>query len=269
MRKKNLPAGVPAVRKEHGTPAPLPASVEKWERERLPAGVPAVRKKNLPAEVPAVRKGKEYMTLENRRKIVKLISLVVGLAGVMVMIGWIFDIEILKSLSPSWISMKFDTALSFFLSGLTLYFIARAQEGEFDRAQVVISITSLVIILLMGILFFSTVFGVMTGAEHLFVREEAGGVKTVIPGLPSIPTMFSFILMAMAGVLTILRIRRLHVSLMIIGLILAAVGISAITGYVIDFPALYYYIATVNSAMAFHTAVLLALLGIGLICLYE
>ncbi|HCE47004.1 MAG TPA: hypothetical protein DET40_25940 [Lentisphaeria bacterium] len=27
--KKNLPAGVPAVREEHGSPAPLPASVEK------------------------------------------------------------------------------------------------------------------------------------------------------------------------------------------------------------------------------------------------
>ncbi|OGV41010.1 MAG: hypothetical protein A2X48_11615 [Lentisphaerae bacterium GWF2_49_21] len=69
------------------------------------------------------------MTLENRRKMVKLISLAVSLGGVLVMIGWISDIEFLKSLSPSWISMKFDTAVAFLMSGITLYYIVRAQEG--------------------------------------------------------------------------------------------------------------------------------------------
>ena len=51
--------------------------------------------------------------------------------------------------------MKFDSAVCFLLSGITLYFIVMAIEGEFDKAQVVLSITSLIIILLMGILFFS------------------------------------------------------------------------------------------------------------------
>ncbi|OGV61105.1 MAG: hypothetical protein A2X45_15045 [Lentisphaerae bacterium GWF2_50_93] len=37
-RKKNLPAGVPAVRKEHGTPAPLPASAWEWKRKSAGRG---------------------------------------------------------------------------------------------------------------------------------------------------------------------------------------------------------------------------------------
>src|SRR4030043_106065 len=91
------------------------------------------------------------MTLEKKRKTDKMLAAVVGIAGVVVMLGWIFDIGVLKSISPHWVSMKFDTAIAFVLSGITLYFIVRAVEGEFDKAQVVLSITSLVIILLMGI----------------------------------------------------------------------------------------------------------------------
>ena len=65
-----------------------------------------------------------------------MLSLVVIIASIMVIIGWIFDISILKSISPTWVSMKFDTAITFLLSGITLYFIIRAIEGEFDKAPV-------------------------------------------------------------------------------------------------------------------------------------
>lgn len=52
----------------------------------------------------------------------KLITTAFGITlvfiGSIVMVGWIFDIEILKSLSPTWVTMKFTTALSFTLSGI-------------------------------------------------------------------------------------------------------------------------------------------------------
>lgn len=85
---------------------------------------------------------------------VKAISLFVTLAGLAVMAGWIFNIGMLKSLSPAWVSMKFTTAIAFVASGATLYFIVRAGEGEFDKAQVALFITSLIIMLLIGTLFF-------------------------------------------------------------------------------------------------------------------
>ncbi len=207
------------------------------------------------------------MVQENRRKIAKLLSFLVSLTGVLVMLGWIFDIGVLKSIHPSWISMKFDTALCFFLSGIMLFYIFKAQEGEFDMAQIVISTCALMIILLMGILFFASFLKVQTGIEHLFLGEPSGGVKTVIPGRPSMPTMLNFLLLALAGMLSILHVRRLRLSLLIIGILVAAVGLVAVTGYLIDFPVLYYYIAGVNSAMALHTALLFVLLGVGLICL--
>jgi len=128
------------------------------------------------------------MSPEKKRRIAKALSLVVSAAGVTVMLGWVFDVGILTSISPAWTSMKLDTAFSFFVGGVSLYFMARAREGEFDKAQVVLSITSLMIGLLMGTLFFSTLLGIHTGAEDLFGRETGNMVRTLTPdGRPSRP----------------------------------------------------------------------------------
>lgn len=207
------------------------------------------------------------MTSEKKMKTAKILSTVVSVAGVVVMLGWIFDIGILKSITPSWVSMKFDTAIAFVLSGVNVYFIVRAVEGEFDKAQVVLFVTSLVIILLMGILFFSAILGVYTGVEDLFVKEKVASPMSVVPGQPSIPTMINFILIAFAGGFTMLNSERLRSQLRTIGLIVGAIGAMAVAGYITNVPILYYYAEGVNSAMACHTAGLFVLLGISLLCL--
>jgi hypothetical protein len=207
------------------------------------------------------------MIPEKKRRIAKILSLVVIIAGVGVIIGWFFDIGVLKSIRPVWVSMKFTTAVAFILSGITLYFIVRALEGEFDKAQVVISITSLAIILLMGLLFFSSLLKIRTGAEELFIKDTPDAAMSVIPGRPSIPTMFNFMLIGAAGILTILNPAKARSRVKIIGLFVWAIAAAALIGYCFNTPLLYYYIEGVNSAIAFHTAALFMLLGIGLLCL--
>jgi len=207
------------------------------------------------------------MTPEKQRKRAKGLSLAVIIAGVGVIIGWVFNIGILKSISPAWVSMKFDTAIAFVLSGITLYFIARAVEGGFDTAQVVLSITSLLVILFMGTLLLSAVFNIRTGAEELFVKDIATNAKTTVPGQPSIPTMLNFILIAAAGILTTLNPHNLRWKLKIIGAAVGLIGLTAVIGYCANIPHLYYFIEGVNSAIALHTAALFIVLGIGFLCL--
>lgn len=208
-------------------------------------------------------------SVESKRKTAKLLALAVSLTSITVIVGWIFDILFLKSISSNWVSMKFDTAVCFLLSGITLYFIARAREGEFDKAQVVLSITSLIIILLMGILFFSALLEIHTGIEELFVKEASLSAKTLFPGRPSVPTMLDFILIASAGILTVLNPGKVQIKLKVIGYAVGIIGALAVMGYIINVPLLYYFIPNVNTAMACHTAILFVLLGIGLICLSD
>ncbi len=181
------------------------------------------------------------------------------------MMGWIFDVATLKSILPVWVTMKFSTALSFFLSGITIYFIARSQEKGLGVAQVVLSITSLCILLLMATLLASVFIGVRMGVEDLFVREAEGAVRTTTPGRPSVGTMINFILIATAGLCTMLAMAHLKVQLLLIGWIVAVIAVAAVTGYLLNTPILYYSLEGFSTAMALHTAILFLTSGVGLV----
>ena len=206
------------------------------------------------------------MNPEKKRTIAKVLSLAVIIAGILVIEGWIFDIGVLKSLSPDWITMKISTAITFILSGISLYFIIRAAEGEFDKAQVVLAMTSLSIVLFIGVLLLSTLLKIHTGIEDLIEMEPAGAIKTVAPGRPTMPAMVNFLLIALAGVLTLLNPEKHHAQIKTIGYIVGAIGALAIAGYIMNAPLLYYFIEGKNSAMACNTAILFATLGVGLTC---
>jgi hypothetical protein len=206
---------------------------------------------------------------EKKRNAARWLSLVVCLAGLAVILGWVFDIPLLKSISSGWVSMKISTAVCFLLSGITLYFIGEAEKGEFDKAQVIISITSLTIILLMGILLFSTLLGVRTGIEELLVKDTSPSARTLVPGRPSVPTMLNFLLIALAGIFTIINPEKVRVKLKFIGSVVGGLGALAVIGYIIGAPLLRYYLADVNTPMACHTAILFVILGVALLCLSE
>lgn len=187
----------------------------------------------------------------------------VCLAGGAVIGGWSLDVGVITSVRPGWVTMKFSTALSFFLSGLTLACAARAVRGARELAQVVLPVTTLIILLLMATLFASTLMGVRTGVEDLFVREADGAVQTTTPGRPSVGTMLCFIAVALAGIAAFLDPPYLGPVLITAGATVAVAGAVAMAGYALGAPALYYSFPAVSTAMAFHTAVLFVMLGAG------
>lgn len=200
-------------------------------------------------------------------RVSKGLAIFVVIAGAIVMLGWIFDIGILKSILPGWISMKFSTALSFVLSGIILYLIAMSLESGSGVAQAFLPVAVLIILLMMVSQLAATFLGLRLGIEELFIKEAKGTVRSVVPGRPSVPTMVSFILIAAAGMLTMLNLANLKSKLRFLGWIIMIIGTVAVLGYLVNAPLLYYYIEGKNSAMAFHTAILFALIGISLIFL--
>lgn len=200
-----------------------------------------------------------------KTKIANILSFIVIIGGLIVMIGWFLDVEVLKSILPVWVTMKFSTALSFFLSGITLYFVNNSLGKSADLAQIALSITILMILLLMATLLVSTFLNVRMGVEDLFVREAKEAVKTTTPGSPSVGTMINFISVAFAGILTLLDMKRLGQKIVIIGLIILIIGSIAVLGYVLSLPFLYYSVEGFSTAMALHTAFLFIITGAGFI----
>jgi len=141
--------------------------------------------------------------------------------------------------------------------------MARFQKNDREAAVLIMPIVSMVIFLLMASLLASTIIGVDTGVEELFVKDSMAAVQSVVPGRPSIATMLNFILIAMTGVLTTMNIAKLSKMVLIFGMTVAAIGITAILGYLIDQPLLYFSVLGKSSAMAVNTAILFILWGIG------
>ena len=198
-------------------------------------------------------------------KIIKALSIIVIIISVLVMIGWFLDIEILKSILPTWVTMKFTTAFSFFLCGIALY-LSSIKSSGFGGVEWGISLTVLCILLIMGTLLISSLMGVQSGIEGLFVKEHLGAAYTTVPGRPSFGTMLAFTLVAIAGLVRIMDVRRAS-KFLIIGSIVTFLGAISLVGYIIGVPFLYYAIATFSTAMAIHTAILFVLLGSALILL--
>jgi len=198
----------------------------------------------------------------DKENLTKILATIVIITSIAVMFGWIFNIALLKSILPFWVTMKFSTALSFFFSGLILYFIIKSKPG--GSSQVVLPISALIILLLMGTLLTSVILNVRTGIEDLFVQEEEDAIKTTTPGRPSIGTMVNFILISVAGIVTMFGALHLKRYLTYLGSIVGIIGIIAILGYIFNLPVLYYAVEDFSTAMAFHTALLFILLGVGL-----
>ncbi len=194
----------------------------------------------------------------------RILSLIVIIAGTVVMVGWIQDIDILKSILPIWVTMKFTTALCFLLSGYTLYVIAGSTSKHTVLAQIALPLTVLLILLIMGTLLASSFLEIRTGVEGLFIQEEGGAIMTSTPGKPSAGTMINFIVIALAGVFAMFKIKNLTGILKILGWIVTTLGTLAIVGYLFNKPLLYYTLEGWSSAMAFHTAILFCLLGLSL-----
>lgn len=199
----------------------------------------------------------------------KLISVILGaiavLGGLIVMAGWTFDVPALKSILPGWVTMKFITAFSFVLSGILVVMLAKKEKEEISKT--IILVASFALLLLMITFIISLFFGVSTGIENLFVKEAEGAVKTTVPGVPAIPTMICFILVALSGVFFTFNPKQIFGSFWL-GILTSVIGGIAILGYLFNMPVLYYTF-TGYTSMAFHTAILFVLLGAGLMLLKE
>lgn len=121
---------------------------------------------------------------EKRQFCVKTLSLPVRAIGIAPMAGRTCDFTFLKSIFPSWKSVKFETVPAFLPSSITLYFIVRAHEGKVDSSQAGLSISTLMSIPPLGIPIFSSVLKVYNGAEDFSVKEAPVGVKITVPAQP-------------------------------------------------------------------------------------
>jgi PAS domain S-box-containing protein len=124
--------------------------------------------------------------------------------GFLTLVGWQFDIAILKSFVPGAVTMKPNTAGAFLLAGLALVLVER--PGLVSR--VFVRFAAAVIALAGFISLCTYVFGWDTGFEELFYRELPGAIATSHPGLMAPGTALNFLLLGFAFIIFTLKKSR-------------------------------------------------------------
>ena len=180
------------------------------------------------------------------------------LASLAVLVGWAFNILVLKQLAPGLATMKPLTAVGLLLAGGALALL-QADEGDVRRQRVGL-LCAAGTGLLGGAFLLEYAFGLNLGLDQaLFpAAVQAGGL--LHPGRPAPTTALCLFLTALALFTFNRRSGRyappLALSVLIFGLL-------AVLGYAYNVPALYEF--GPYSSIALHTALLLALLALGIL----
>ncbi len=194
------------------------------------------------------------LTKEHFSKAAAIITIVVSLLA---LVGWVFNIPVLKSILPQWPAIKFNATIGLLLSGITLYLLNKPSVSPTEKklAQLFASF-----ILILGLLTLSQyLFGYNAGIDELFWKDDS--VAATYPGRLSLLATINF--MGLGIVFLLLPNRKFHlivkitILLMIPGLTQIFLNYSFGTSLLQFIPQSTY--------AAFHGVILFPLLVIGII----
>ena len=202
-------------------------------------------------------KGAAEILTERTSLTTTLCAALVSLMGFAVLAGWLFNIEILKSVLPGLVTMKANTAIGFVLSGLSMISLV---SGGKDKARRNISLLMASLVLLLGsATVCEYIFNINLGIDQIFFKESLGATGTLDLGRMAPTTALCFI--AIGGSLTLLNITKAVTTAQILAYLVWFLGLASLLGYTYGIKELYGI--GKYTQMAVHTAVTFILLGVG------
>jgi signal transduction histidine kinase len=196
---------------------------------------------------------------EKLYSLAKLFATLIVLLGGLVLIGWQFDISLLKSILPHLIAMNPITAIGFICAGIALLLIHRKQQNNL----IIYSLGT--IPFLLGTLKLSdTFFDLGINVDQiLFSSKLDQHLPNVIPNRMAPNTAFNFIFAGLAFILIKAKIKNRFIPSQYAALIIGFVALLSIIGYIYQVKAFYGVMSYIP--MAIHTAIGFLLLSFALL----
>lgn len=205
------------------------------------------------------------------QRIPHITSTIVLCVGGLVLLGWQFDLPFLKAGIPgSGATMKVNTALCFVLAGVAVKLLSQPLKPKYQRFKPLerplgFTFAGLVV-LVGGLSLVQYAFSWDAGIDQLLFADQVS-LATPYPGRMGINTAGAFTLIG-GALLLFRRGQRWDIGLgqgLTIGALLIA--IQALIGYVYGVQ-LFYQVGPGTTSIAFHTAVTLTILCVGMLFLY-
>jgi diguanylate cyclase (GGDEF)-like protein/PAS domain S-box-containing protein len=184
-------------------------------------------------------------------------AIVVFAISCIVLYGWAFQIEILKTIVPGLVTMKANTAVGLAFSAISLWLLLPG-ESRGVRGRVARFLALLVTLIGAGTLF-EYVFGSDLRIDQLLFNDPKGSLGTSSPGRLAPMTATAFIALGLALIWLDRKWRRGSHSSQILSLWAWLIAMLAINGYI--FRAMVLYKLLLYTQVAAHTASALLLLS--------
>jgi signal transduction histidine kinase/ActR/RegA family two-component response regulator len=187
-------------------------------------------------------------------------AVVVTAMGVLVLTGWIFMIETLKRLNPSFVAMNPTTAIAFVVVGAALLLLRSEQAPDSSRRRIGRFMAAAVV--LVGTLkLFALFLGWDIGIDHWFFSNELFSPGTSVPNRMAPNTALNLLLGGAALLSLDVETRGRHRPAELLSVISGATGLLAVIGYIYQAP-MFYGVGSFTP-MALHTAIAFIVLAIG------
>jgi signal transduction histidine kinase len=181
-------------------------------------------------------------------------GLIAVLAGILVLAGWLFGDEFLKTVVPGGVPMRANAAGCFILCGVALWLIGRELRGTARG----IGQACAVLAALIGLATLAEyLFGINLGIDQLLVREAAGP-QIPHPGRMPLLAAINFVLLGCALILLDVETRRGWRPAQLLALPAGLIAFLGTFDYVLD-------LKGSATDMALHGALLFGLLTLGVL----
>ena len=171
-------------------------------------------------------KSLDYSVLTTSSLVISVVCIVIG--G-LVLLGWWSDIEYLKSVVPSFVTMKVNTALCFIFVGSSLFLLHRnlTKHNNLWLAQIFAALVGTISLLTL----LEIIFQWNLGIDELLLKQSLDKFVTASPGRMALATALTFFLISVALLLLGFEKRKAEWAAQIITLVTSIIPLISLICY--------------------------------------
>jgi signal transduction histidine kinase len=206
-------------------------------------------------------------TIRRYRVFARSASVVSMALGSLVLLGWVFDLALLKNVPSAPAPMYPNTAICFIALGLSLW-LSQKQTSQLGNVNLprlfAAQICAMFATLIGSVTLAEYIFGFNAGIDDLLFRKALRAVPVPFPGRMAHVTGLEFVIFGIAVVLLNAESWGRQRIALYFALIGTVIGLITLVGYVYGAEALYQFSAF--SSVELQTALLFTLFGFAILC---